>query len=207
MKQIFDRIDAGESETLDFKKTITSVHKIAKTMCSFSNHKGGSLLVGITDQGTVAGVREMEEKHMLELAAAFYCKPEIKLDFRQWTLQGKTILEAIIPEGKSKPYYAKGEDNKWWVYIRVKDKSVLASKIVVEVLRKKTQEESAFIAYSRHEQGLLKLLDRDEKLTLKEICKKLNLSRRRTQQMLITFINAGVIRNHTTEKTEFYTLS
>ncbi len=32
----------GENEQLDFKKEITSVHKIAKTIVSFANVKGGT---------------------------------------------------------------------------------------------------------------------------------------------------------------------
>jgi predicted HTH transcriptional regulator len=43
----------GEGVTQDFKKKITSCEKIAKTMVSFANNKGGRLLVGISDDGTI----------------------------------------------------------------------------------------------------------------------------------------------------------
>lgn len=33
----------GEDDTLDFKQTISSASKIAKTMAAFANHKGGTL--------------------------------------------------------------------------------------------------------------------------------------------------------------------
>ncbi|MDB4904822.1 MAG: Divergent domain protein [Mucilaginibacter sp.] len=36
----------GEGVKLDFKKTITSCEKIARTMVAFSNNKGGRLLIG-----------------------------------------------------------------------------------------------------------------------------------------------------------------
>ena len=39
----------GEGVTQDFKKRIASCEKIAKTMVSFANNKGGRLLVGIAD--------------------------------------------------------------------------------------------------------------------------------------------------------------
>ena len=42
----------GEGVTQDFKKRIASCEKIAKTMVSFANNKGGRLLVGIADDGT-----------------------------------------------------------------------------------------------------------------------------------------------------------
>lgn len=201
------RIEKGESDTLDFKKTISSAAKIAKTMVSFANHKGGTLLVGVNDSGTLAGVKSEDEKYMLDLAGGFYCKPEINPKIKEWEIGKKLILEVYIPEGKSKPYYAKGDDQKWWVYIRVKDQSLLASKIVVDVLKRNSAGEGSLIQYSRHESALLKHLTLSEKITTKEVCKLLNISRWRAQKMLVNLISTGIIRNHTTEKTEYFTLA
>lgn len=197
----------GEGETLDFKKTISSASKIAKTISAFANHKGGTLLVGVTDQKKICGVRSEEEKYMLDLAAHFYVKPEIDLEIKAWEINGTTVLEAIVPEGKDKPYYAKDENGDWWVHIRVKDQSLLASKIVVEVLRRNQQKKPNLIRYTQHEQSVLKYLEQHNKATLKEFCKLLNISRWRAQRMLIALVSAGVVRAHTTEKTEFFTLS
>lgn len=66
----------GEDDTLDFKQTISSASKIAKTMAAFANHKGGTLLVGIRDNKTVAGIRTEDEKYMLDLAACFFANPK-----------------------------------------------------------------------------------------------------------------------------------
>lgn len=204
---IFKLIAEGESDTLDFKKTISSASKIAKTMAAFSNHKGGRLLVGVNDNKTISGTRSEDDKYMLDLAASFYCKPEIKIELIDWEIGGKPVIECIIPEGIEKPYYAKDEEGKWWVHIRVKDKTLLASKVVVDVLRRNSNAQGSMIHYSKHEESLLKFLENAEKATLKDICKLLNFSRWRAQKMLVNLVSAGVIRNHTTEKTEFFTLS
>lgn len=204
---ILQLIAKGESETLDFKKTISSASKIAKTLSAFSNHKGGRLLVGVNDNKTISGVRSEDEKYMLEMAASFYCKPEVKLTLNEWEIGGKTILEAVVPESEHKPVYAKDEDGKWWVHIRVKDQSLLASKVVVDVLRNQSRNEGALIQYTQHEQSLLQYLGKNNRITLKELCKLLNISRWRAQKMLVNLVGAGILRNHTTEKTEYYTLS
>jgi len=204
---ILQLIAKGESETLDFKKTISSAAKIAKTLSAFSNHKGGRLLIGVNDNKTICGVRSEDEKYMLDMAAGFYCKPEVILTINEWELGGKTILEAIILESKYKPVYAKDEVNKWWVHIRVKDQSLLASKVVVEVLKRETNQEGSFIQYTKHEESLLHYLGSNPRLTIKELCKLLNISRWRAQKMLVNLVSAGIIRNHTTEKEEFFTLS
>lgn len=204
---IFQLIAKGESETLDFKKTISSAAKIAKSLVAFANHKGGRLLIGVNDNKAISGVRSEDEKYMLDLAASFYCKPEVKLEITEWEMGDKIVIEAIIPEGTDKPYYAKGEDGKWWVYIRVKDQSLLASKVVVAVLKRQSAQQNTLIKYTKHEQSLLHYLDKNNRITLKQICKLLNISRWRVQRMLINLISTGILRNHTTEKEEFFTLS
>jgi predicted HTH transcriptional regulator len=201
------RIANGENEVLDFKKTISSASKIAKTMSAFANHRGGTLLVGVNDNKTISGVRSEEEKYMLEMAAEFYVKPKINLTITEWEFGGKVVLEAIIAEGLDKPYYAKDEDGKWWAHIRVKDQSLLASKIVVDVLKRNSGKGQNVIQYTELERSALKYLEATEKVALKDLCKHLNISRWRGQKMLVALVSAGVVRSHTTEKTEFFTLS
>ena len=192
---------------LDYKQEITSAHKIAKTMVSFANHKGGTLLVGVRDNRTIAGIRTEDEKYILDLAASFYCKPEIILAIIEHQIGDKVVLECIVPEGDGKPYYAKGEDEKWWVYIRNKDKSLLASKIVVDVLKRQSSNLGTMISYGKNEEALLKYLEENERIYLQEFRKMVNISKWRAAKILVNLISAGVIRNHTHEKTEFYTLT
>ncbi|MFA6261236.1 MAG: ATP-binding protein [Bacteroidia bacterium] len=206
-RALLHKIAKGESENLDFKLTISDASKIAKTMVSFANHKGGTLLVGVRDKGDIAGVQSEDEKYMLDLAASFYCKPEIQLKLHEWDFGNKVVLEAIVPEGEHKPYYAKDADGKWWVYIRVKDQSLLASKVVVDVLKRQTSQAGTLIQYTRHESALLKYLGLHPRITLKEVCKLLNISRWRAQKMLVNLVSSGILRNHTLEKTEYFTLS
>lgn len=192
---------------LDYKQEITSANKIAKTMVSFANHRGGTLLVGVRDNRTIAGIRTEDEKYMLDLAASFYCKPEIPLEIIEHAIGDKIILECIVPEGDYKPYSAKGDDGKWWVYVRNKDKSLLASKIVVDVLRRQASNEGTMIQYGKNEEMLLKYLEENERVTLNEFKKMVNISRWRASKILVNLISAGVIRNHTHEKVEFYTIA
>lgn len=198
----------GEGVSLDFKKTITSCEKIAKTMVSFANNKGGRLFIGVADDGTIKGVKsEDEEKYMIERACTFFAKPMLEPTFEELYIDDKIILIVNISESDIKPHYALGDDKKWWVYIRVKDKSVLASKIVVDVLRKQHQEDGVLIEYSSKEKALLEYLEANERISLKEYAQMLNLSRRRASRILVNLVLSGVIRVHTTEKEEFYTAS
>jgi predicted HTH transcriptional regulator len=203
-KLIFD----GEGVTLDFKKTITSCEKIAKTLVAFANNKGGRLLVGVADDGTINGVKsEEEEKYMLTKAAQLFCKPPLEPVYEEVYIDDKVVLVAEIKESDSKPHYALGEDKKWWVYIRVKDKSLLASKIVMDVLKRSNKDEGVFIEYSSKEKAILEYLENHKTITSREYSKLLKLPRRRAQRILVNLVLSGIIRLHTTEKEEYYTAS
>lgn len=51
-----DLISKGESETIEFKKSLSGWKEIVETICAFSNAKGGIILVGVDDRGKVHGL-------------------------------------------------------------------------------------------------------------------------------------------------------
>jgi len=68
-ENIASLISAGESERLEFKSSVrwdfrlerankTLENVIAKSIAGFMNHKGGSLLVGISDDGEIVGLQD-----------------------------------------------------------------------------------------------------------------------------------------------------
>ena len=201
-KMIFD----GEGVTLDFKKTITSCEKIARTMVSFANNKGVKLLIGVADDGTIKGVKsEDEERYMITKAAHFFARPALDPVFEEIYVDDKLVLVVDTPPSELKPHYALAEDGKWWAYVRVKDKSVLASKIVLEVLKRSANDNGVLIEYSDNEKSLLEYLEKNTRITIKECSELLKVGRRRAQRVLVDLILSGLIRINTTEKEEFYT--
>lgn len=198
----------GEGVTLDFKKTITSCEKIARTMVSFANNQGGRLLVGVADDGRIVGVKsEEEEKYMITQAAHLFARPALEPVFEEVVVDDKLVLVVTIEESDTKPHYALAEDKKWWVYIRVNDKSVLASKIVVDVLKRSSRGDGVLLKYSENEKSLLKYLAENERITAPEYSKLFKLSRQKTNRILVNLVLTGLIQLHTTEKEEFYTAS
>jgi len=142
---------------------------------------------------------------MITKAAQFYARPALDPIFEEVYVDDKLVLVVEIKESDSKPHYALAEDGKWWVYVRVKDKSVLASKIVVDVLKRSGDDKGVLIEYSTNEKALLEYLEKQERINVKEYCDLLKLTRRNAQRILVNMVLSGVIRIHTTEKEEYYT--
>lgn len=88
---------------------------------AFANTDGGRLLVGVKDNGKIAGIRTDEEYYMVEAAAKIYSDPPINFTTQQWQVEGKTVLEIQIEPSLTKPHFAKDENGKWLAYIRVDD--------------------------------------------------------------------------------------
>ncbi len=198
----------GENVSLDFKKTISKAEKIAKTLVAFANNQGGRLLIGVADDGSIKGVKsEEEEKYMVNKAAHQFCKPAIEPRFEEYLVDDKLVLVAEIPKSDVKPHYALDEQGKWWVYFRVQDKTVLASKILIDVLKKNNQAEGTLISYSEQEKILLEYLDANGRITLKEFSKLTRSAYRKAQKIIVNLILSGIILPHITEKEEYYVMA
>ena len=89
-------IAEGEHQQQDFKFEISDARKIARTLSAFSNTDGGRLLIGVKDNGKIAGVRSDEEKYMIEAAAQLYCLPEVHYSMQTFHAEGRSILVVQI---------------------------------------------------------------------------------------------------------------
>ncbi|MDE7407763.1 MAG: ATP-binding protein, partial [Muribaculaceae bacterium] len=85
-------IDQGEHENQDFKYMISDARKIARSLSAFANHSGGRLLIGVKDNGTVAGVRNEEDVYMIETAAAIYCDPPQDVTFTAYKVDDSAVV-------------------------------------------------------------------------------------------------------------------
>lgn len=196
----------GENDSVDFKQRVTKPEKIARTMVSFANTRGGVILVGVKDNGYVTGVDPEEEKHTLQLAADFYCDPPVKLLYEEMEQDsGKVVLKVTIPESSHKPHFAKLKEDDWRGYVRVKDTSVQTSKMVDKVLHQEPEQFEP-LPLNRHEEAVLEYLRLHQRVTLRQFMKLANLSERRAYRTLVKLVIHGYLLLHDKEKEDYYTL-
>ena len=199
-------IDEGEHIHQDFKFAISDARKIAKSISAFSNTEGGRLLVGVKDNGKIAGVRSEEEIYMIEAAAKMYCIPQVNISNKIFRVQGKDILEVSIEESKNKPVCAIDENNKAWAYVRIKDENILADTVFLNRWKHNKQDEKVFVTYSEREKHLLDILSKNKELTLNQCSRLSKIPRITTSRLLADFIRFDLVEQIFREHTFYFRL-
>lgn len=199
-------ISEGEHIHQDFKFAISDARKIAKSLSAFANTEGGRLLVGVKDNGKIAGVRSEEEIYMVEAAATLYCRPEIELETHIYHIEGKDVLEVQINESTQKPIYALDENNHPWAYVRIKDENILGNPIHLNIWKHDREEKRVIITYTQREQQVLTILKQQGALTLGQCSKLTRMNRKQISRLLADFIRFGLVEQYFEEHTFYFRL-
>ncbi len=215
-KDVNRLIEDGEGFEVEFKRKVSSPEKIARTLIAFANTKGGHILFGVDDDGSIVGVEsEKSEVDLIEQAGTFFCVPEIHPEIDIVPFDGMDVIVAYVPESTSKPHTFTGNVNgdaqggeETRVYIRVNANTVMASKEVVRILRSERVDARPMkIEIGENEKRLFKYFETNERITVPEFARLVNISDRRASRILVALVHAGVVRIHTLEKRDYFTLA
>ncbi len=91
-------VKQGEGLAAEFKEHFTS--KIDEDLVAFANTRGGSILLGVDNAGTITGEKLTNDMKARISSIARNCKPAIDVFASQ--LENAVVIE--VPEGAEKPY-------------------------------------------------------------------------------------------------------
>lgn len=129
-----------ESEKIECKRTL--VDDIKKEIIAFANTRGGTLYIGIEDDGTVAGVEDADQ---IAFAVSNMVRDAIKPDVTMFVhyetvaMAGRDVVAVTVQRGTARPYYlAKKGLRPEGVYVRQGYSSVPASDAAIRQMIKDT---------------------------------------------------------------------
>jgi len=195
----------GEGRELDFKQSITSSAKIARTMVAFANNFGGRIVVGVGDSGYIFGIDPEEEMFMIDEAGKHYCDPIIVPEYIIHEFEDVSVLEARIPNSLHKPHKALDSDDTWKVYMRCDDKSILASRSTIQLLINDDGVPPERVLDTK-ESAVIKYLGSTSFITPKEYARMLNLSLQRARRILVNLSQEGFLLYHRDERGEYFSI-
>ena len=143
-----------ENKTTEFKREY--VDDIKNTIVAFANCDGGTLYIGVNDDGSVCGVGDVDGT-MLRVTNAIRdaVRPDITmfLECRNDVMDGKPVVCVSVQRGTARPYYLHGKGIRpEGVYVRQGASTVPATDAAILNMIKETSGDSYEAARSLNQQ-------------------------------------------------------
>ena len=133
-----------ESETIELKSSV--VADLCKEVIAFANTRGGTLYIGVEDNGTVIGVDSADRVTLqINNMVRDSIKPDITMfvHYETQVINDKQIIAVTVQEGTDRPYYLGSKGLKpSGVYVRNGTSTDPASDTVIRKMIKETDGDS-----------------------------------------------------------------
>ena len=190
---ISELIAQGEHQQLDFKFEINDSKKIARTLSAFANTDGGTLLIGVKDNGNIAGVRSEEEYYMIEAASEMYCNPKVPFKAKEWNIEGKIVLEVKVEISPLKPHKSPDKNDEYKAFIRVDDENIVAPEILEMAWLKISNLNGTHLTISRPVEKLFNFLEVNPYITVSQFRKIARINYNTAKNILSDLLAIGTI--------------
>jgi ATP-dependent DNA helicase RecG len=102
-------IALGEDSTRQFKRDITHADALAAEMAAFANAEGGTLYLGVADDGSTPGLAPDDVKRLNQLignVANHAVRSALTVSTKNVALpNGRIVIVVTVPKGLDKPYF------------------------------------------------------------------------------------------------------
>ena len=111
MKALHDLIRLGEDSTRQFKVDVRNAESLAAEMVAFSNSEGGTIYIGVADDGAMPGLAVQDVARINQLisnAASQLVRSPLTVQTENVALgNGRLVIVLRVPKGIDKPYFDK----------------------------------------------------------------------------------------------------
>ncbi|MEN7546742.1 ATP-binding protein [Rapidithrix thailandica] len=210
LRELQQLVARGEGMRLEFKRKAADPVKIMREVVAFANSEGGDLLIGVSDDGSIPGLKYPEEEaFVLDQAIQKYCRPMVQYTKQIIPLnRKKSVLRYHIKSNPVKPvfllYNLKKQRGK--AYIRLADKSIQSSREVREILKARSRDIATLLQYGQLEQFILRYLSQNEQVNVETFMKLANISYLQASDTLVKLTLSDVLELHPGDLTDYYTL-
>ena len=205
----------GEGAHLEFKHCVPRPDRMAKEVIALANTRGGRVLVGVDDDGSIVGVKDShEELFALQNALETHCEPPVALNVEGVRVSRKReVLVINVPRSAAKPHFLirdgrdGSEANGKKAYVRVRAESVEASREAVKLMKAERNPRDTRFTFGEAEQKLMAYLERYERITVREYARLAGIPPKRASHTLVLMTRAEVLRLHSDPQEDYFTVA
>lgn len=176
-------------------------------LVAFSNSNGGILLIGVDDNGDIIGLKDGEEDiFLLEKLIDQRIYPKLSYNIEKIPISRKReVVQITVKEGIEKPYYVnESGKNNGTAYVRFKDESVKAGKILRMMLNYKYKESEQKLSYEREIQPVFSLMKKNEKVSIEDLSIELKINKKSAELLILKLIKADLVTFDVKNQNLFY---
>jgi ATP-dependent DNA helicase RecG len=119
LTEIAGIIKGKEGKILEFKRDLSSLKPIMRTLVAFANTAGGTLVIGRDDKGEITGIEDvLQAEESIANAIADSITPAMMPDIEIITYETKDLLILRVAHWRG-PFYLKNEGPEDGVYVRL----------------------------------------------------------------------------------------
>ena len=111
MDDLHKTVALGEDSSRQFKADVRNVDSLASEMAAFANCNGGTILIGVADNGSMPGLTPEDVSRINQLignAASQHVRSPLTVQSENVALEnGRIVIVLTVPKGIDKPYFDK----------------------------------------------------------------------------------------------------
>ena len=109
LKELQTQIALGEDSRRQFKRNVTNADSLAAEMAAFANSEGGTIFLGVADDGSLLGLSRADVVRINQLignAASQHVRSPLTVKTENISVGDERVVIALtIPKGQDKPYF------------------------------------------------------------------------------------------------------
>ena len=109
LKDLKTAIALGEDSRRQFKQDVSNADSLAAEMAAFANSEGGTIFIGVTDEGTLPGLDKADVARVNQLisnAASQNVRSPLTVQSANVAVgKGRVVIALTVPKGLDKPYF------------------------------------------------------------------------------------------------------
>nr|MBF0223522.1 putative DNA binding domain-containing protein [Desulfobulbaceae bacterium] len=126
--ELLEILANGENSGVEFKRDDIRPEQLAKEVVAFANLQGGKIILGVEDDGQISGLQQESTQEWVLNIFRDKVHPQIIPFYEEIVLENQMRVGIVtISMGLAKPYVRR-HNNREEVYIRMGDRSELASR-------------------------------------------------------------------------------
>ncbi len=109
LKDLKSSVALGEDSRRQFKQDISNADSLAAEMAAFANSEGGTIFIGVTDEGALQGLDKADVARINQLisnAASQNVRSPLTVQSANVAVgKGRVVIALTVPKGLDKPYF------------------------------------------------------------------------------------------------------